>query len=125
MYALFICWWLCVLFLDYRQLTVFIRWDCIVLHWFLLTPCPKLPWGAFTSQTLSNSSWRGRCTPATYSCAPIPALPTCPNHVKNNQVCIQGLNGDPGGERTFKSGGKKNLPGVIFFSQCSVLLYLS
>jgi len=97
------------LFTDYRQLTVFIRLDYIVLHWFLPTPCPKLPWGAFTSQTPSNSSWRGRCTPATSSCAPTPALPTCPNHVKNNQVCMQG-------ERTFKSGGKINLMGVKFMS---------
>lgn len=103
----------CVLFHNCRQLTVFIRWDCIVLHWFLPTPCPKLPQGAFTSQTPSNSSWREHCTPATSSCVHTPASPTCPNHVKNNQVCMQGLNKDLRGEGTLKSRGE-NLKHVMF-----------
>lgn len=72
--------------LSLRPSTVSMEWVCSAWLWSRPTLCPRLLWEASTCQRSSSCTWRGGCTPATSSCAPTPASPTCPNHGRNNQV---------------------------------------
>lgn len=75
-------------FLTLRLSTASIRWEFTVWLWCPLTHYPKLLWAASTFQRPNSASWREPFTPATSSCALIPASPTCPNQDRSSRVQV-------------------------------------
>jgi len=73
-------------YLSLRPSTASTRWACSACLWSRPTLSLRPLWVASTCRRSSSCTWRGGCTPATCSCAPTPASPTCPNHGRNNQV---------------------------------------
>lgn len=72
--------------LPLRPSTASTGWACSACPWSRPTPSPRPLWGASTCRRSSSCTWRGGCTPATSSCAPTPASPTCPSRGRNNRV---------------------------------------
>lgn len=69
-----------------RPLTASTKLACTASPLSQPTPFQRHLLEASISVKPSRTSWKEICTPVISSCAHTPVLPTCPSHVRNNQV---------------------------------------